>query len=412
MLVCPTPALAAPPADRPRYRMEVRVAPDHRRVSGRLTVRFVAGRPTDRLVFRLWPDGPVQLEEGMRLDVGRVTSAGRRLPSQRVSETTLVVRTRLRRGQAIAVSLPWRLTVPAAVRDRIARIGGGVRLGSFFPILAWDGQGWATDPPSLIPGETATSPAADFDVTVRAPRHDVVLATGREVGPGHWRARAVRDFALASGPFRVATAVARAPRPVQVRVGVIGRTVSPQREARRAARALEALARRYGPYPYPAYTVSLTPDLFGGGIEYPTLTFQGPRLRGPVMAHETAHQWFYSLVGNNQARDPWLDETLASWGQNRLGFGFGPRGRLPFRPRHVGAAMSHWTSFPAYFADVYVGGVRALQSLGEPAKVDCALRLYAARNAYRVARPSDLLDALAFLFPDARRRLAAFGVHD
>jgi hypothetical protein len=42
--------------------------------------------------------------------------------------------------------------------------------------------------------------------------------------------------------------------------------------------------------------------------------------------------------------------------------------------------------------------------------VSCALRVYAARNAYRIATPADLIDALREVFPDAPEELAPFGV--
>lgn len=34
-----------------------------------------------------------------------------------------------------------------------------------------------------------------------------------------------------------------------------------------------------------------------------------------LVTHEVAHQWFYGLVGNNQAMDPWLDEEFATFVQ-------------------------------------------------------------------------------------------------
>jgi len=34
-----------------------------------------------------------------------------------------------------------------------------------------------------------------------------------------------------------------------------------------------------------------------------------------LVSHEIAHLWFYGLVGNNQARGPWLDEAFASYAQ-------------------------------------------------------------------------------------------------
>jgi len=31
------------------------------------------------------------------------------------------------------------------------------------------------------------------------------------------------------------------------------------------------------------------------------------------LAHEISHQWWYGLVGNDQVKEPWLDEGLANW---------------------------------------------------------------------------------------------------
>jgi hypothetical protein len=53
--------------------------------------------------------------------------------------------------------------------------------------------------------------------------------------------------------------------------------------------------------------------------------------------------------------------------------------------------------------------VKALHALGDHDAVDCALRRYAHDNAYRVAVPQDLLNALAPDFPDAERLLRGFG---
>ena len=32
-----------------------------------------------------------------------------------------------------------------------------------------------------------------------------------------------------------------------------------------------------------------------------------------VIAHETAHQWWYSIVGNDEVSEPWLDEALTEY---------------------------------------------------------------------------------------------------
>ena len=34
-----------------------------------------------------------------------------------------------------------------------------------------------------------------------------------------------------------------------------------------------------------------------------------------IVPHEVSHQWFFSLVGNNQALEPWLDEAIATYAE-------------------------------------------------------------------------------------------------
>ena len=416
---CAVPPTAQPRADRAHYTLDVRVSPTLREVTGSVYVRFTASRPTDRLVFRLWPNGFRQRREGMRLDVGRPSSPDSDIRAERPDPTTLVVRVRggLSTGGTVHVYVPWRLRVPAARLDRISRFRGGVRLGSFFPILSWDPhRGWVTDPLARILGESSTTPAADFEVRMHMPRGTSALVSGVPTGKGRWRADAVRDVAVAVAPFRIVTATAHAPQAVTVRVGVPrGTEADAHTFARYAVRALERLSRKYGPYRWPRYTLVDAPDLVAGGIEYPTLSFIGGSsyLRA-VIDHETAHQWFYSLVGNDQARDPWLDETLATWSQQRIdGLIRPPRRNLPAGARrHVGAPMSYWTRYPhAYFWGVYEGGANALRSLGNDDAVDCALRAYAAREAYAIAQPGDLLDELNRVIPGAQHRLRAWGIH-
>jgi hypothetical protein len=408
------PAYPSPRADRPRYVLDVRVARGFRRVRGNVRVRFTASRPTDRLVFRLWPNGPLQRAGGQSLDVGAVTGGGRRLEVRRPLPTMLVVRLgrTLAAGDATTVSLRWTLRVPRGRRDRIAVFHGCLRLGSFFPILAWDpDRGWVTDPPARILAESSTTPAADFEVRIRAPRGVRVLASGDPAGPRLWRAHAVRDVAVAVGGFRVLAGKVRAPAPVTVRVAVpLSSPLRPEIVLRLARTALVRLSRLYGPYPWRTYTIVVPPDLYEEGIEYPTLAYAAPPLFALIVRHETAHQWFYSLVGNDQYTDPWLDETLATWSQTRLG---SPELRPPSAPvRHVGAPMGYWNDHRRqYYVEVYTGGVIALRSLGPAARVDCALRSYVARNAYGIARPGDLLDALNEVIPGAEAKLRRFGIH-
>ena len=70
----------------------------------------------------------------------------------------------------------------------------------------------------------------------------------------------------------------------------------------------------------------MVPFDLNGGMEYPGLIMinkayfkSSKSTEGAlVMGHETAHQWFYGVVGSDQVYSPWLDESLVEY----LGFDF------------------------------------------------------------------------------------------
>ena len=412
-LACSVPlTLPPPPSDRPDYVLNIRIVRDLKEASGTLAVSFEPAVPTDRLVFRLWPNSPFYATRGARLTVGDVKAGGRAVATSRPNATTLVVNRALAAGERATVSMRWKLRLPRGANFEL-KGGRSARLVSFFPILAWDGAGWAVDPPLRRAGSFwPTSPTADFDVRIAVPSGLRVVATGSEVRAGHWRARSVRDFAIAVGSFTVRRTTVRLPKPVSVVVGLergssypIGAYMS------ETTRALRWYAQRYGGYPWTTYTLAVMTD--AAAFAYPTIGFLGDTSI-VLVPHETAHQWFYSLAGNNQSRDPWLSEGTATWAQT------GPERslaamRLTVIPADVrnrlGEPMSFWErlGFEKMRLGVYVQTVQALDELGDAATVDCALRQFVVQNAYRTAVPRDLLTALEKFFPDAEQKLSARG---
>jgi hypothetical protein len=409
-------AYPRPDPRRIHYALDVRV-PARGPVVGHLSARFLPDRPTDRLVFRLWPNGPRQARAGAHLATSRLTIGNRRAAARLTDPTTLVadLGAPVAAGTEVKVGMDWSLETPGPVLDRISRRGKAVRLGSFFPLLAWrPGAGWVTDPPTATLAEASTSPTADFDARIVAPAGTSVIATGTEVAPGHWRAVAVRDFAVAVGNFTRAAERLRAPRPVDVTVGVErGVDGEPQVWLDKVTRALTDLSKRFGPYPWSSFSVAVMPDLAGAGIEYPTMVFQGEDSLRRATTHEVGHSWFYSLVGNDQAAHPWLDEGLTSWAQargDRLLWWFGGLRLPPGARGRLGAPMTFWDHHSDdYYLGVYAQTVKALSALGPARLVDCALRRYVADNAYGIAEPGDLVRALSGVFPRARAVLRRFG---
>lgn len=391
--------------------------PAENAVVGDVAVRFTPDKATDVLVFRLWPNGPRPAGAGARLETGQVTVAGRAAESRLDNPTTLSVRTggTFAAGAPVDITVPWRLTLPGTVNDRVSRSGDAIRLGSFVPLLAWEpGVGWATQPATSGFSEAAMTAHADFIATVTVPSGLNVLATGVQDAQGRWTATAVPDFAMSVGRFTLASATVDAPHPVVVTVGVHqGINESPGPYLDKLSRVLRDFSARFGPYPWPTYTLAITPGL-SGGIEFPMHVMQGPGRIGRTTSHEVAHAWFYGLVHDNQGRDPWIDEGLATYAETRY-----ERTEAAFRARAIpadgrgrlGEPMTYWEPRQAsYYRSVYVQGAQALMALGPLDSVDCALRHVVARLAYRVAKPPDVIAALAVVFPDAGVVFARYGV--
>jgi hypothetical protein len=414
LTACPAAAaLPPPPADRPTYAMTIAIAADRKTVRGTSRVSFTLDRSSDRIVFRLWPNMPVQRQLGARLDVRDVRVDGVRGVITEPDPTSLVIARSTVPGERVTVSMGWTLRLPQKPTGRLES-APIVRLSSFFPLLAWSGTDWAIDPPAPQL-ETWTSPVSDFDVRITTPRGMRVLASGAGVGGGHWRALAVRDFALAAGRFTVTRRTVRVPAPVVVTVATDSKFLSGRVYLDVAARALKTFSGRYAPYPWRTYTVIVESTRLSLGQEYPTIVFLSFDLPPSVTAHETAHQWFYSLAGDDKARDPWLDEVLAQWATARLTNDVAAEAAtyVPSEvENHLGDPMTFWGPLPfmpLVWDGLYLQGVKALASLGDDAGVDCALQRYVHSNAYRTAVPSDLLAALTPTLPNAEGVLTGFG---
>ena len=416
--LCATaPAVRALDPNRPRYTMSLDITPSAATVAGAIDVKFTPDFETDRIVFRLWPNGPRQLSFGTHLEiVGPVEVDGKPAPTSQDDISMLVIRPggTIRAGQPVQVKLRFNLRLAHPARDRLSAEADSVRLGSFFPILEYEsGTGWTTDPPTLRFAEAGTSPAADFDLTITTPPGYGVIASGKQDRPGHWTSTGMRDVSVAVGHFTTLTGTANAPEPVEVTVGVDADVRnSPKPYLDRTIAVLEASAKRVGPYPWPTFAVSVTPGI-STGIEYPGHILHGPDTADDTLTHEVAHQWFYALVGNNQARDPWLDEALTTWVEARYENDLDAYKAEPI-PADVrgktGANMAYWDTSASFYVGAYVQGAQALAALGDPELVDCALRLYAADMAYRIAKPADLFRSLERIFPDARPIMARYGL--
>lgn len=403
----PVPARLAPRTDRPTYRITLDVRPAEGVVVGSQTVRFTPDIDTDRVVFRLWANSPRITRSGGGIEVG-LDGASQPDP------TTLVLKRAVAAGETVELSMNWQLRLPTSpTNDRIARSGDAVRLGSFFPVLAWHpGLGWATEPATSAFAEASISLPADFDVTVSAPEGLDVLATGVSDRPGHWVASGVPDWAVTVADLRMVSGTADGG--VAVTVGVdrrLGDAADPY--LKKIIAVINDFNGRFGPYPWPSYSLALTPEL-SGGIEYPMHVMQGGGTLGRTTSHEVAHMWFYGLVASNQGALPWIDEGLATYAEARYENSLAEvkAKEIPTEGRgRAGEPMTYWeTRQSAYYRSIYIQGAQAVAALGSGELVDCALRQLVARSAYRIAGNAEIIAALSVVAPDAGAVLERFGI--
>jgi aminopeptidase N len=133
---------------------------------------------------------------------------------------------------------------------------------------------------------------------------------------------------------------------------------------------------------------------------------------GVATTHEIAHQWWYGLVGNDQYRDPWLDESFASYSHEWLvpsvNFCEPERPYLLVAPRRRGIALdSSMRLFdrvsPSAIGEVVYGaGSCALHRLERDlgsARMTSILRRLQTRFRFGVIRTSDVLDAIREVAP-------------
>jgi hypothetical protein len=415
---CPAvPSMAEPDPDRPRYEASLTIDPDAGTFNGEVDISFVPDEAIDRVVLRLWPNSPVLAEAGVRVETSGVTLDGEPVDIEQPDPTTLVVGpgTEHEAGTELRVAASIEGTVDVATDERVSRDDGSLRLGSVLPLLAWEpGVGWATEPPTEGFSEAVSSPAADWEVQVEVPEGFDVLATGEEQEEGVWRIVSARDFALTVGRFETVSRTVEVPGEVEVVVGVHeGVGEDPQVYLDSVSEAMTWMAEHYGAYPWGTFSLAIVPAL-GGGIEFPAHVMQGPGTLDGVTPHEVAHMWFYGLVGNNQGREPWLDEGLTSWAEFRID-GVADElddVELPRRAEgFAGEPMTFWDQrSELYYLGVYLQPAVALAGLAPPEVIDCALAHYVAENAHQIATGEDVVAALELVVDDAREQLEPYGL--
>ena len=213
------------------------------------------------------------------------------------------------------------MTKLAAVNHRTGVTEHTVNLGNFYPVLCDFQNGDFRENVYYSDGDPFSSECAEYTLRLTLPKEYTVAATGKKVEERMleskrlhaYTASAARDFALVlSTEFKV----------LQKTVGDTELAYyyyadeTPEETFAAAEESFLYYGETFGEYPYPSYVMAETGFCFGG-MEYPMLTMLSDGLTGEVraraVAHETAHQWWYGVVGSDQIENAWQDEGLAEY---------------------------------------------------------------------------------------------------
>jgi aminopeptidase N len=286
--------------------------------------------PLEAIYFRLFPNKP---SFGSELRFSQVTVEGDDVELENQAEGTAVgvpLPRPLPPGESTEIHMEYEVTVPV---DNARGYGtfnyqdGILLLSNFYAMVAvYEESGWNL---SLAPdyGDPGYAETSFFTVEMTAPQQAVVICSG-SVFDKQQNDDGTTTWTCLSGPMRdFMVVISERFESSSLAVGFVRVNSYYLPEHRTAGEqvllyardSLRAFQQSLGIYPFAEFDVVEAP-IFAGGMEYPSLILIGEQYYAQVgeslefvVTHEVAHQWWYSLVGNDQVNDPWLDESLANF---------------------------------------------------------------------------------------------------
>ncbi len=272
----------------------------------------------------------------------------------------IILNNPLKPGDSINITTPFHVKIPKGITSRLGHIGESYQISQWYPKPAvYDKSGWHQMP--YLDQAEFYSEFGSFDVSITLPSNYIVGATGDlqnedekkqlEIlsadtswmktpdfgGAGfpasssqmktlRYTENQIHDFAwFADKRFHVLKDKVKLPdsgREVTIWTMFTNQEASLWMNARSyVSHAILYFSKWIGDYPYNTFTAIQSALNSGSGMEYPGLTVIGlakdPYLLDEVLAHEICHNWFYSALGSNERRFPFMDESIVSAYESR-----------------------------------------------------------------------------------------------
>lgn len=320
----------------PTYHMALTIDESLTRVSGRTEILYTnrTGLPLSHLYLRLFPNLVRGYSAVSNVLVNGQSAAAN--PELNNSALNITLKPPLLPGKQTVISFEFITSVPTTSEGNYGALSyqeGILALAHFYPVIPiLNENGWNMPIPGAF-GDLTANEASFYLVRLTAPANLTLVTTG--VTTNQQNNGVTQTATIVAGPARDFYAIAS--ERFAVVSGTVGNSTvysySPLEYQARAAEmldyalyALELYGTMFGPYPYTEMDIA-SAIIEETGLEYPGIFVNSMNLYTPeqeyvspdsyflesTTVHETSHQWFYNVVGNDQVAESWLDEAMAQY---------------------------------------------------------------------------------------------------
>jgi hypothetical protein len=359
-------------------------------VSSTALVTNNSGNPVNALTFNA---APAKIG---RMILGDVTVGGE-AANATIDDQNIIVTlpVPLEDSQQVSVTIVYAAWFGGTTGNKqwlFAKVDG---VASAYRWIPWLSKAYSFITPTY--GEPFVTKVSDeVRVSITPDRAMSIATSGRRTGEGTgltqtFVAQKVRDFNFAASPNYVEHTQTWGD--VSITYHIIKLPLAKLKTWTIAS--FDRFSQRVGPYPYSHFTVAEVPT--GPSMESPGHIWitQKAIARGTVKyltVHETAHQWFYGILGNDQATEPFADEAMAEFLTRDLIGHRSSRCAQSVLDRHV-----YDYSSGCYYEVIYVQGDIYIHAYRERVGNDQfwnGMRAYYEEYKFRLGGTKALLDTL------------------
>ena len=188
----------------------------------------------------------------------------------------------------------------------------------FYPCMAiYDEDGWHVEPYSFR-GEVYYNEIGDYYVTINVPKTYLVASSGmlvqeKEIGLRkelEYSIKDARDFSFsASSDYRL---YERTIDDIAYEIYAVRELTATEIDDSFSylSRSLQVMEQTVGDYIYDYFTLEYG---YYYGMESTGVIYCSNEIQEGTVVHEMIHQWFYSIIGNDQANESFSDEALTTY---------------------------------------------------------------------------------------------------